>query len=103
MGKRVKQSSVKLRVGDLLIVPESREAGILLQKHKVLRTYDPKLSDNFSRWYFAWRVKWNKEVEPGKIVQWVSLLDEQIDEQKLINDIENGKIEHYSKNDITCN
>ena len=99
MGKHIKNSSVKLHAGDLLIFPNTKMAGILLQKHKVLRTYDPKLSSELirSRWYFAWRIKWNKEVTTDKIVKWIESLDQQIDEQKLIKDIESGEIEHYSK------
>ena len=103
MGKRTNNGSVKLHAGDLLVLPNTKMAGILMQKHKVLRVYDPKLSSDFSRWYFAWRIKWNREASSDKVVKWITLLDEQIDEQKLIKDIESGEIEHYSKTDMTCN
>ena len=97
MGKRTKSSSVKLHAGDLLVFPKTKMAGILLQKHKVLRTYDPNLSENLSRWYFAWRIRWNKEPNTDKVVKWITQLDEQIDEEKLINDIKSGEIEHYGQ------
>tara|TARA_Y100000592_G_C5210363_1_gene194638 strand:- start:162 stop:467 length:306 start_codon:yes stop_codon:yes gene_type:complete len=101
MGKHIKNSSLKLHAGDLLVLPNTKMAGVLLQKHKVLRSYTEH--SNFNRWYYAWRIKWNKETSTDKVVKWITLLDEQIDEQKLINDIESGEIEHYSKNSITCN
>ena len=101
MGKCTKNNSVKLHAGDLLVLPNTKMAGVLLQKHKVLRSYSGH--SDFSRWYYAWRIKWNREASTDKVVRWITLLDEQIDEQRLIKDIENGQIEHYSKNNITCN
>ena len=100
MGKQTKSGSIKLHAGDLLVLPNTKMAGILMQKHKVLRAYSGH--SDLSRWYFAWRIKWNREASTDKIVKWVTLLDQQIDEQRLIKDIENGQIEHYSKTNTTC-
>jgi len=103
MGKDLTKRAVQLRAGDLVVKQNPSKAGILMQKHKVLRNRELDGEMVMSRWYFAWRVKWNREADKKETVRWIELLDEQIDEEKLLNDIKSGRIEHYSSDNTECN
>jgi len=96
MGKDLLRQAVRLQPGDLVIDKTSSEVGILMQKHKVLRSYQRVEGHSDSRWYYAWRIKWNKESAAKQKVKWVDLLENSLDEKKLLRDIEEGKYEHYS-------
>ena len=103
MGKTVLKEKIHLRVGDLVVDKDSSEAGILLQKHKVLRGYEPKELSPIRRSYYAWRIKWNKETSKENEMKWYELFENTFDERKLLRDIKDGRMEHYSSNNTTCN
>tara|TARA_Y100001938_G_C8011536_1_gene390303 strand:+ start:518 stop:823 length:306 start_codon:yes stop_codon:yes gene_type:complete len=101
MGTDGLKERIELRAGDLVISKDSNEAGILMQKHKVLRSgTEPS---EFSRWYYAWRIKWNREASQEDQIQWSSLLESTYEEKKLIRNIKDGTIEYYSRKNIVCN
>ena len=101
MGNRKRNKQDILVPGDLVIYKDSKEAGILMQKHKVLRSgsTDPTIS----RWYYAWRIKWNREVDLDSQLDWTRRLESSLDEEKLLREIQDGKIELYKTKNITCN
>jgi len=101
MNESLSGNAIRLQPGDLVVNKKSSEVGILLQKHKVLRNMTT--SEQTSRWYYAWRVKWNKESSKKDEIKWVDLLESSLEEKKLIRDIKDGNIEHYSTNGISCN
>ena len=101
MGNRKVNKQNILVPGDLVVYKDSKEAGILMQKHKVLRHGMSEPAD--SRWYYAWRIKWNREVDLNSQLDWTKRLESSLDEQKLLRGIKDGEIELYKAKNITCN
>jgi thiamine biosynthesis protein ThiC len=101
MGKRITKEQDFLVPGDLVVYKDSHEAGILMQKHKVLRTVDSRFAEH--RWYYAWRIMWNKEIDVSTQFEWTKRLESSLDEEILIREIKEGKIQHYRNKDAACN
>ena len=99
MGNSKVNEQETLVPGDLVVYKDSKEAGILMQKHKVLRTSTSESVG--SRWYYAWRIKWNKEVDRNGQLDWTKRLESSLDEQRLLRGIKDGKIELYKTKNIT--
>lgn len=103
MGKEISKSEVHLRPGDLIINKISKEAGVLMQKHKVLRSYERPVKGQRSHWYYAWRIRWNKDTSKVGEINWSDRLESTYDESKLLQNIDEGLLDHYSKKEDTCN
>tara|TARA_E500000331_G_scaffold358533_1_gene426299 strand:+ start:3660 stop:3974 length:315 start_codon:yes stop_codon:yes gene_type:complete len=98
MGTDISKRSAGLRRGDLVVYKDSKDVGILVQKHKVLRTGSPNVP--IERWYYAWRIKWNRELPIEPKYEWKKNLESSLDEKKLLRDIKEGRIDHYSASGV---
>ena len=98
MAKIDSEPEISFSIGDLIINHETKEIGILLQKHKVHRYNEPELSES-SAWEWAWRIKWSKKaanLQSGQL-NWLETLDKASTEKTLIFGIIKGQLDHYSK------
>ena len=95
------QTNITLGVGDLIINIRSKTVGVLLEKHRLLKTIGTaSSSEGFNReatsWDWVWSIKWSNKTEKDvkKFSKWVKSYAST--EQSLIEDIKKGEIEHYS-------
>lgn len=87
-----KEWQSKLEIGDLLVDTESKNSGILVQKHRVLSTSGNFVND---RWYWAWRIVWSS---PQNQYPWPDSNEDTASEAKILEKIRKGKVKHYSNN-----
>lgn len=89
-----KNITILLGVGDLIVNVESQTIGVLLEKHRLLRTSVRRESKNV--WEWAWSIKWSSEPQKATKANssWVKF--HACSEQSIINEIKRGLVEHYS-------
>jgi len=89
MAKTNPTDTILLGTGDLIVDHGNNSVGILLQKHKVLK------SGIDGNWEWAWRIKWSKttKFDPEGQLGWISF--HASSEKSLIREIREGLVEHY--------
>ena len=92
------KSDVCFGIGDLIVNKETKNIGILLEKHRLIKSSVDARVDQ-STWEWAWSIKWSKNPKDAKNVSksWIKFYA--CSESAILEEIEGGSLEHYSVNE----
>ena len=95
MSKNTKlKNNICFGIGDLIINKETKNVGILMEKHRLVRSAESRTDQN--RW--AWSIKWSKNpknMSDGK-KNWIKF--HACSEEAILEEITGGTIEYYGVN-----
>jgi hypothetical protein len=87
-------NDILLGIGDLIVNTEKNTIGVLLGRHRLLRSTAAIQPDRAFEW--AWTIKWSDEKEKSKNSAncWVKFYA--CSEDSILSEIKKGFVEHYS-------
>lgn len=88
-----KSNDINLTTGDLIVNTESQIIGILMEKHRLLRSSS---ADPDRAWEWAWSIRWSDNNKPEKFesVPWIKF--HACSENSILEEIRKGYVVHYS-------
>lgn len=92
------KNDIRFGIGDLIVNKETKNIGILLEKHRLIRS-DSRRPDDNDGWEWAWSIKWSKNPKDTKNISrsWIKFYA--CSESAILEEIKGGSLEHYSVNE----
>jgi hypothetical protein len=91
------KTDVCFGIGDLIVNKETKNIGILMEKHRLIRTNSEELVS--PSWEWAWSIKWSRNPSNDENISTSWIKFHACSENAIIKEIKGGSIEHYSVND----
>ena len=89
-----KTNDILLGTGDLIVNTEKKTIGVLLERHRLLRSTAALRPEAAYEW--AWTIKWSNEEKKSRNTKgaWVKFYA--CSEKSILDEIRKGFVDHYS-------